>query len=191
MTLLDIVIVILAVAGAYVGWRKALTGQLGALAGMLAGIILCRWFGAELTAAFTSPDDTPNTVLLHTVLAYVVLGVGGYVGVRILAGMIGKVARTLHINGLNRAAGALFGAFEWILGLSILLNLWVAVFPDTKLRSSDNRLADAVMDLGPRVLGSETARQILDLKDLERPDFLNGEKADSTDVVNMRADDNV
>ncbi|MGM9827288.1 MAG: CvpA family protein [Muribaculaceae bacterium] len=178
MTLLDIVIIVLAVAGGFIGWRKGLTGQLGALAGVLAAIVLCRWFAADLAAAFTEPDDTPHTVLLHTVMSYVVLGVGAYVGVRIIARFMTTVTRVLHLSLINRAAGAIFSVFEWLLGLSILLNMWIAVFPETEMRSSNHAVTDMVMDIGPKVFDSQTVQDIISLKDLERPDFDGGNADD-------------
>ena len=178
MTLLDIIIVVLALAGAFVGWRKGLTGQLGAVAGVLAAIILCRWFGNDLAMAFSEPGDTPSTIMLHTVLAYVALALGAYVGVRIIAHFVGTVTRTLHLSAVNRAAGAVFGIFEWLLGFSLLLNLWVGVFPNTQLRSANNALVGAIRDMGPAVMGSDTVRDILSVKDMERPEALGGESHD-------------
>lgn len=179
MTLIDIIIIVLAIAGAYIGWRKGLTGQLGSLAGVLLAIILCRWFARDLANAFARPGDTPETVMLHTVLAYAVIAVAAYVGVRLAAGLIRKVMDALHLSVINRAAGAVFGLFEWLLGLSLMLNLWLAFFPETELRSKNTVVTDTVLVMGPAVLGSDTFKDILDVKDLQRPDFLGGHEADS------------
>lgn len=178
MTLLDILIVVLAISGAFVGWRKGLTGQLGAVAGVLVAIILCRWFGRDLAGAFSEPDDTPSTVMLHTVLAYVVLAVGAYVGVRVIARFVGSITKALNLSFVNRAAGAVFGVFEWMLGLSLMLNLWVGVFPDTELRTSNNAMVEGIRDLGPAVMGSETVKDIFAIKDMERPEALGGSQED-------------
>ena len=182
MTVIDILIIVLGLAGATIGWRKGLTGQLGALGGVLLAIILCRWFGSDLVEHFSSADDTVQTRLLHTVLVYFMLGVIAYVGVRVVAGFAGNVFRALRLTVVNRAAGAVFGAFEWLLGLSLLLNLWVGIFPDTQLRTKHSAVTEAVMDIAPVVLASETVQQVLSLKDIKRPDALTpgGEQPDST-----------
>lgn len=183
MTLIDIVIIVLAIAGAFVGWRKGLTGQMGALAGVIAAIILCRWFASDLANAFTKPDDAPHTILLHSVLAYVILGVGAYVAVRIIARFVTTVTKVLHLSVINRLAGAAFGAFEWLLGFSLLLNMWMAVFSDTELRSSNHAVSDAVMNLGPMVLDSKTVQDIISLKDLKRPDISFGNNNVEQDTI--------
>lgn len=179
--LLDIAIIVLAVAGGFMGWRKGLTGQMGALVGVLAAIVICRWFASDLAAFFTDPSDSPQTVLLNTVMSYVILGVGAYVAVLIIAKLMNLVTRALHLSLINRAAGAVFGVFEWMLGLSILLNIWTAVFSDTELRSSNHAITDAVMDIGPRVFDSKTVQDIISLKDVEKPGSLFGESSDNDD----------
>lgn len=173
MTLFDLVIIVLAIGGGAVGWRKGLTGQIGSLGGILLAVILCRWFGSDLAESFTSPTDTAETKMLHSVLSYLLISVVAYSGVRIAAGFARDMFRTLHMTDLNRAGGALFGVFEWLLGLSLLINLWVAVFPNTELRTKHSVITATVMDLGPVVLGSETVSDLMKFAETQRPESLN------------------
>lgn len=183
MTIIDIIILVLALGGLLTGWRKGITGQLASLGGVLLAVILCRWFADDLAMAFNHPDDTPETMMLHTVLAYVTLSVVAYVGVRVVAGVAGAMLKAIHLNAVNRAAGAVFGMVEWLLGVSLLLNLWVTVFPDAEIRTKNTRVTDAVMTIAPVVLGSETLHKVWHLKDAGRPDILTPRFKADTDSV--------
>lgn len=170
MTIIDIVIIVLALVGGVIGWRKGLTGQVGAIFALIFAIVMCRWFGQDAVAYFTDADDSLQTRLLTTILVYIALAAVSYLGVRLLAGFVGLVFKALHISVINRGAGALFGAFEYLLGLSLLLNLWVAIFKETELRSSSSTVNEALLDLAPSVLGSETAREILAAPFADKPE---------------------
>ena len=183
MTIIDIIILLLAIGGGLTGWRKGITGQLASVGGVLLSIILCRWFGNDLALALGKLCDTPESAMFHTVLAYVLLCTVAYIGVRVIARFAGMVFKTLHLSILNRVSGAAFGAIEWLLGFSLLLNLWVAVFPDTKIHTKNTDVTDFVMSISPVVLGSETLHKVLELKDAKRPDILTPRFTAETDSV--------
>jgi uncharacterized membrane protein required for colicin V production len=161
MTLLDIVILVLVVGGGFFGWHRRFTGQLGSIAGLLLGMILCRMFAPSIIEHFNQPDDTVQTRLLHTVLTYLLIGAGSYLGVRVAIYMVRSMLRALHLGIIDRVAGAVFSVFQWLLGLSVVLNVWLAVFPDSDLRTDNQGAVDAVLTLAPTVFGSETAKNIL------------------------------
>lgn len=161
MALLDIVILVMVCGGGFMGWHKRFTGQLGSIGGVLLGMVLCRLFAPDIAAHFNQPDDTVQTRLLHTVLVYVLIGAVGYFGVRVVVHLTRSVLRTLHMGAVDRIAGAVFSVFQWLLGLSVILNVWLAIFPDSELRTANRGAVDAVLTLAPTVFGSETAKSIL------------------------------
>jgi uncharacterized membrane protein required for colicin V production len=161
MTLLDILILVMVVGGGFWGWHRRFTGQLGSIAGLLLGMILCRVFAPGIIDYFNQPDDTVQTKLLHTVLTYLLIGAGSYLGVRVAVYMVRSMLRALHLGIIDRVAGALFSVFQWLLGLSVVLNVWLAVFPDSDLRTDSQDAVDAVLSLAPAVFGSDTAKNIL------------------------------
>jgi uncharacterized membrane protein required for colicin V production len=161
MALLDIVMLVIVVGGGFIGWRKRFTGQLGSIAGIILGIFLCRICAGNIADYYTQPTDTVQTRLLHVVLAYALIGVGSYMAVRVAMGLMRSMLRALHLGIVDNAAGAVFSVFQWLLGLSLVLNVWLAIFPDSDLRTQNQGAVDYVIDLAPAVFGSETARNIL------------------------------
>ena len=71
--------------------------------------------------------------------------------------MLRGVTHALQIGFLDRVAGALFCLFEWMVVLSLALNLWVIVKPtaDVCKHSTifNGHAVEAVMGLAPKVLG--------------------------------------
>lgn len=157
----DIVCVLILVAALVLGGRRGFMAQVGAFIGLLAGIIVCRIFGGDLAGAFTSPTDTPGTRMLHTVLAYVILFGACYLGGRLIGSTLRGTIKVLHLGWADRLAGAALKLCEYLLIFSILLNLWMALFPDTKLNSKREGLTDFVVEFGPMVLDSDFAAEVV------------------------------
>jgi uncharacterized membrane protein required for colicin V production len=161
MALLDIVILVMAIGGGLLGWHRRFTGQLGSIAGVILGLVLCRVFAGNIVEYYTTPEDTAQTRLFHTVMAYVLVGAGSYLVVRVGMNLMRTMLRVLHLGIIDNIAGAAFNVFQWLLGLSMLLNLWLAIFPDSDLHTDNQGVVDCVIDLAPTVVGSETAKSIL------------------------------
>ena len=166
MTVLDIIILAVALGSAFMGWRKGIVLQLGGLAAIVAGIIACR-FGGDWLAAFLENGNsvaaadpagtTPDKGYFYTVLSRVILFIAGYALVKMVARFLRGVTHALQIGFLDRVAGALFCLFEWMVVLSLALNLWVIVKPtaDVCKHSTifNGHAVEAVMGLAPKVLG--------------------------------------
>lgn len=67
---------------------------------------------------------------------------------------------------MDKLLGVIFCLFEWFLVLSILLNVWQVLRPGIDITSSSTlgkgRAAQAVMDIAPAVLGTETAKALFE-----------------------------
>ena len=167
MNTLDLVVLVIIVISAIYGYYKGVLSQLGSVAGVFFGIICCRLFGDTFSKFLTntfadSTSAAATTEFLNNVIAHVLVFVLAYLSMRIVASMMSKILSTIKLGVVNRVAGAIFAPIQWLVILSLLLNVWIAISPDTKLVSSSAGVAtDVVVNLAPDVFGTETAQEIL------------------------------
>lgn len=154
MTKLDIVILIVFVASVVWGFRKGIAVQLGAFAGLLLGVLLCHLFG-DYVACRIAGESAPSYV--DSVIANIVLFIIGFLSATAVAHFFKSALRSLQLGGLDRIGGAIFCCFEWMLVLSVLLNVWLMVKPSTSLRALSNlgngHAIEAITALAPNLLG--------------------------------------
>ncbi len=163
MTLFDIICILIVLGGALYGWRRGVMSQAGSVVGIVVAIILCRVFSGIVAAKFSSPEDSANTVLLHTVMSYAIIFIVVMVAARFLAGTIRTLFDSLSLGRVDNIAGAVFAILKYTLIFSVLLNIWMAIFPSGELKSSYNdTLPSTVINMAPAVLGSKTAADVFD-----------------------------
>ena len=69
----------------------------------------------------------------------------------------------MKLNTLNRAAGAVFAVVQWLVVLSLALNLWVAIFPSSTIVTDSSSIVDErLINLAPDILGSNTAKEFFE-----------------------------
>jgi len=137
--------------------------QAGALGGLLLGVVLCH-VGGDYVAAMIAgcgPDGSQTQPgYVDTVIANIILFIIGYLSVRIVAHFFKTVVKSLSLGALDRIGGALFSCFEWMLALSLLLNLWLVVKPATDFQAishiGNGHAIGAILALGPNLLGWAT-----------------------------------
>lgn len=164
MGILDIIFLILFAAAIIYGYSKGLFCQLGAVGGILLGIIVCRLFGDDLTRGITPDEATENDIYVYGIFSNVLLFIASYLLARVIFHFVKGVTHALKLTVIDRLAGVIFAIFEWFFLASLALNIWQAFQPDVDIRSAsklDNgKVLAAVRDFAPSVLGSETARDI-------------------------------
>ena len=78
-------------------------------------------------------------------------------GCWMLGRMLRLTVRAVMLGPVDGVAGSVFLIFKWGLVVSLLLNLWKIISPDSSLfsasRLAGGRLFAAVMDLAPAVMG--------------------------------------
>ena len=157
MTTLDIVLLIVFVVSVVLGFRKGVIVQAGSLGGIILGVLLCHLFGARC-AAFIAGSGAPTYI--DNVLGNIIVFIVGYLSVRAVAHFFKQLTHALALGGLDRIAGAIFSLFQWMLVLSILLNLWHMVKPSTNFLAmstlGNGHAIEAVMGLAPALLGWAT-----------------------------------
>lgn len=165
MEILDIVILAVFAGSLIYGAWRGLVVQMGAIAGVVVGILFCRLFGewgaGVVGSALPSLSSSPEIAgYINSVIANVILFAVGYVTTRLLALLVKAVVEAVFMGVVDRILGALFSIFEWMLVLSLALNLWQA-FSSTSViagsRLAGGKAAAAVIDLAPTVFGFKDA----------------------------------
>ena len=156
----DIACLIIALVGFFYGYRRGFFAQAGSVAGIILGIVICNIFAGRVTDHFVNPDDSIATVLLTTVMVYVLMFVACYIFGRLCGSALGNIAKAVRLSCLDKIAGAVFTTFEYALVFSLILNAWIGAFPNTELRSDYSGVKRFVLNLAPTVLGSKTVSEI-------------------------------
>lgn len=156
MALIDILIITLIVVGAIIGYCKGLAAGIGSLAGLVIGILACRMFGSVVAEAIMSMFENTE-VYVATILAYITVFLIFFFGIKLVAWLLKESLKALNLGGIDRLSGAVFGALEWLLLLSVVLNGLYALTPELSLFHSSHllggRIFDFVMSFAPWAWG--------------------------------------
>lgn len=154
MTRFDILLLVIALIALAIGFHRGIITQIGSLAGIIVGIILSR-ITAPWVAQLIAGDAIPSYP--ETVVAHILMFVVGFLGCWALARLFRSLTHALHLGFIDRLAGALFTLLEWLLILSLALNLYLALRPETDI-STFSSLADGqafilLRNLAPTLTG--------------------------------------
>lgn len=160
MTTLDIIILIVFAGSVLIGFRSGLLKQVGSLGGLVAGIVLCRIGSAWLSAVIAGHEangDPSAPTYTDIVLAHLILFIAGFCCVKTVAHFCRQLTHALSLGIVDRLGGVLFCLFEWMLILSLILNLWLIIKPQTSIAAmstlANGHAAPAIVSLAPKVLG--------------------------------------
>jgi len=151
MVAIDVLILAIVAVGAAIGFSRGLISQIGQIAAVLAGVILCRLFGQTVCDFFAGSGE-PSAY--DYVGGYAVVFLGGYGITWLVARMLRQTVRAVKLGILDRIGGAAFKVAQWSLLLSLAMNLVLLVTGDEKdLRQPGKPWRAAVIDFAPAVLG--------------------------------------
>lgn len=154
MTTLDVIILVVFVGAVAVGFYRGVIVQAGAIAALFFAVVISRLCGDTL-AGLIAGEDAPSA--FDVVVAKVILFIAGYLTARVVASLFKKVTHALSLGGLDRLGGVVFSVFQWMLVLSLFINLWLVVKPDASLAEmstlANGHAAPAIARLAPAVLG--------------------------------------
>lgn len=161
MTTVDIVLLVILGAATLYGLYKGLIGQIASLGGIVLGIIACRCLCDRVADLMQqlAPEalaDRTIAMIVGCVLLYLLV----YFTVGLFAGLIRKLTHALLLGWLDHLLGAVLGLFKWMILLSIVLNLWYFISPESPVFHSctllNGRLLPAIIRLAPQLLGAVT-----------------------------------
>ena len=156
----DIVCLVIALGGLFLGYRRGLLAQVGSIFGVILGIVCCQVLGSTVSLHFIDEGDSLDTILLTTILTYVLLFACAYLSGRFVGNIVARLLTTMNLGWFNKVGGAIFTMFEYLLVYSLLINAFIGAFPNSELRSDYEGVKKFVIDLGPDVLGSTTITEI-------------------------------
>ena len=127
MNWLDIVIIICIIIGIVNGLRKGIVKQVISLVALIAAILLSGTVAKQISLWLQPHINDGNTSNVQNTIYYILAFILIVSIFSLLAHLVDKIINFTPIGVLNRMFGALFGAFFWVLCLSMVLNV-LAVF---------------------------------------------------------------
>lgn len=151
MSTFDIILIVVLAAAAILGFIKGFFAQIGSIAGVVLGIILCRLFGESVRALLFGDD----TGMGYTIAAYAILFVAVYLLCFIVARLFSTTLSALHLGIINRVAGAVFAVFTWAVIISVATNLYLVVEPKDEgfFMNRNKPWRPAITQLAPNLMG--------------------------------------
>ncbi len=119
MTTIDIVILIVLVAGAIVGFTKGFLKQLAGLLGLVAGLLIAKALYATVAERFFLPLTDSLTVAQG--IAFVVIWLAVPLAFLLLATLLTKAMEAVALGWVNRLLGAGLGLLKSALLVSLLI----------------------------------------------------------------------
>ncbi|MGN0219148.1 MAG: CvpA family protein [Muribaculaceae bacterium] len=151
---LIILLLIVLCYAAFTGFRKGFVSQIGQLAGLIGGIIVCRLYGDTFAAwlAWRDPEAAATTVY---VIAYIILYILAYAVIRLLFGLAKGLIHLVALGWADRIGGALFKFVKWLFIVSFVYNLWLTISPTSTLKGDRTmvKIEKMLRSFAPEVLG--------------------------------------
>ena len=165
MGLLDIIILIIAVAGLVLGYTKGFVRQISTICGLALGIIACHLWGDWATrvlveivpesASWPSPEYT--TAIVSNIILFLFI----FLGIKLAGSMFKSVLTKLHLGVIDSLAGSLLCVFKYLLVTSIILNIAYVIVPGNRLSTSASLPQRITMNIAPALLGVDTLPHML------------------------------
>ena len=171
MQVIDIIILVLLLAGAVMGFRKGFIKQLAALAGLFVGLLAAKALysvvGEKLIGTVTS-----NPTFAH-ILAFVLIWIVVPIAFTMVASLLTKALEVIALGWLNRLLGAALGAVKWLIFISIAICAIEYIDSDDKIiekktketsalyypmRNLAGLFMPAVQDFAEDILNNENGR---------------------------------
>lgn len=168
MPAIDIILIVVILAAAVWGYWKGFINQIGSIAAIVIGIVACRMLGHQAVSLILAGGDEEGARSISYYAAtagiYSAIYIVSYYAVLLVAKMLKLAVTTVFLGPLDRIGGAIFNIAKCLVMVSFILNLYMLIFPQSKLIETsgiaDGRLARAVFDLGPRIVGAFTSDNV-------------------------------
>lgn len=153
MTALDFILLAIGLIALVTGAMRGLIRQLGTFIGLICGVLACRIFGVSVVNELVSPHSDHHALL--TAACYAALFLLVFIGITLIAGLIHKVISALMLGGIDRFAGGIFRLGLWTVILSLLLNVYLGIYPDdtSRFEVKGKPWRTVVLKAAPKLLG--------------------------------------
>lgn len=157
MAILDLAIYVIIAATGFIGWRRGFISQASSLAAIILGVILCRLLGPAVVDMVVGTDAIGIKRFATQVFVYLALYAVVGVLCRFLGSVLHKLSHVLLLGPIDHLAGAALCIAKWMIGISLVLNLYLAFSPQSA--SSDeadiaaNLPLSAVVKVAPALFG--------------------------------------
>lgn len=163
MYFIDIVILLLVIAGAVIGYMKGILSQISSICGVVLGLIVCNIFGGVATDIFMAvvPESAkwPAASITASAMAHIILFILVFLSVMLASNAIRSMFKSLNVGEIDKAGGVVLCIFKYLIGLSILLNMWHFISPNsdtfTTRHALNNVPFEVVLDMAPFTLGMD------------------------------------
>ena len=142
----DILVLLVFAASLVYGFKQGAMRQLAGIVGLVLGVVGCRLFGDVAESIMPSSPAFAAPLLSN---AFIFAAI--YIATAVVFGMARNVTSVLHLSFFDRFAGALMCMLKWMVGLSVLLNAYIAVKGEQFVNPS--KLTLATTQLAPRLWG--------------------------------------
>ena len=120
MTALDIFVILLLGGGALVGFVRGFVHEALALAAWIAAVVALKFFHGDVAAAVGGVTSTDTGA---AALAFGLIFLPVYIGVRLLARLMGRSARRSVLGPVDRFLGGGFGMLKGLVGATLFFLL--------------------------------------------------------------------
>ncbi len=160
---LAVILAIVLIAAALVGWHKGAIRQIGSISAVVIALIVCRLWGdrvVPLMGGWLGVDDPTQgswSDYSAVILAYAALFMLVWLLVWLLARMLHQAIRIARLGIIDKASGAAFLMGKWALVGSIVLNLLKVVEPQGAVFAVggwQGSLVDALLAFAPWLWGA-------------------------------------
>lgn len=163
MSFVDVLIILLFMAGVVIGYMKGMLSQISAICGVVAGLIVCNLFGGVATdiLKLLIPESAnwPAASVTASAVAHIVLFVLVFLSVLLAGNALRSVFKHMHLGAIDKVGGMALCVFRYLLYLSILLNLWHFISPHsstfTTRHMMNNVPFEIVLDMAPFTFGMD------------------------------------
>lgn len=153
MSAIDLILLGVIGVALVTGWMRGFVRQVGTVAGILFGIVVCRVFGADVADYFVSRGSEHASIARACV--YAVLFVAVFLSCNLLARLASSILKAVKLGVIDRAAGAIMRAFLWLLFTSLAINIYLGICPadQGRFERADKPWRSITLHLAPKVLG--------------------------------------
>ncbi len=137
LTTIDIILLVIIGVGVVFGLMKGALKQLAAIVGLIVGLLVARALFGTVGEWLAPALGTSLTIA--QILAFVLIWVAVPIAFSLVASLLTKALDALKLGWLNRWLGSVFGALQYILLISLGIQVLEYIDPKDELISSTKK----------------------------------------------------